>query len=221
MQMLQRAGGLCMPARTRSQVRQSRCHAYPDFRRLMFLPGGAWVFEASDDDSPVYGDSFVMHTTSAHGHPQHSRQMQALVPLKQRQTGVAVRSPRPSTQIIPLSLEDVEVSIVVLPAEESTGIVPFQQMLLEAEAGNSSSYDPSSMSSSSLAIVPKDNTMLGVVMGAAVRRRDDDVQLPMVSCKQWSYCWSACPFVSATGPKHASLCTVGPLTCAMCCAVRT
>lgn len=39
----------------------------------------------------------------------------------------------------------------------------------------------SSSSSMSLAIVPRDNTMLGVVMSSAVRRRDDDVQLPTVS----------------------------------------
>lgn len=38
-----------------------------------------------------------------------------------------------------------------------------------------------SSSSMSLAIVPRDNTMLGVVMSSAVRRRDDDVQLPTVS----------------------------------------
>lgn len=167
-----------MPARARKEVRQARCHAYPDFRRLMFLPGGAWVFETSDDEAPVYGDSFIMHTASGRAAPHASRQMQGLVPLKQRQTGVAIRSPQPSTQIVPLSLEDVEVSIVVLPAEESTGIVPFRQMLLEAETGNSTNSDPTEASSSCLAIVPKDNTMLGIVMGSAVRRRDD-VPLPM------------------------------------------
>lgn len=182
MQTLARPGGLCMPTRKLDHTRQTRCHAYSDFRRLLFLPDGAWVFETNDEDAPVYGDSFVMHTNSRRAAFPALKQMHGLVPLKQRPTGVAVRTPQPSMNIVPLSLEDIEVSIVVLPAEETTGIVPFRQMLA-AESSTNREIDPLDAPSSCLAIVPKDDTMLGIVMGSAIRRRDDDVQLPMVG--QW------------------------------------
>lgn len=169
-----------MPAASRHTPRHTCCHAYPDFRRLMFLPDGAWVFEASNSDSPVYGDSFIMHTSSSTRAVPSTRRMHSLVPTRQRPTGVALRSPQPSTQIVPLSLDEIEVSVVVLPAEESTGIVPFRQMLLESETGQTDFLDPQESSSNCLAIVPKDNTMLGVVMGSALRRRDEGLQLSAV-----------------------------------------
>jgi hypothetical protein len=105
-------------------------------------------------------------------------------------------------------LEDVEVSIVVLPTDSTAGstttlvlssrssgsssIVPFRTLLADPDTSDqdleltvttsyTSTPGDSSSSSMSLAIVPRDNTMLGVVMSSAVRRRDDDVQLPMVS----------------------------------------
>lgn len=69
--------------------------------------------------------------------------------------------------------------------------MPFRRLLAESDTPDDELHlsvtsvdytDGSSSSSSmSLAIVPRDNTMLGVVMSSAVRRRDDDVQLPPVS----------------------------------------
>jgi len=111
------------------------------------------------------------------------------------------RTPLQSRDIIPLPLDEVEVSIVVLPAEGSAGsttlalsssssssIVPFRRLLAEPGVTDEelelsvTSYTSSSSSSSmSLAIVPRDSTMLGVVMSNAVRKRDDDLPLPPVS----------------------------------------
>lgn len=115
------------------------------------------------------------------------------------------RQRQQSKDIIPLRLDEVEVSMVVLPADGtaattttlalssargSSSIVPFRRLLAEPDATDEelqlsvtsvTSTSGSSSSSVSLAIVPRDNTMLGVVMSSAVRRRDDDVSLPMVS----------------------------------------
>jgi hypothetical protein len=178
----------------------------------MMLPGGAW-FMSDAISGPVYGDSFVMSPsdTAQAGTPhqqqlhRHSHQ-QALVLQRTPPRGVALRTPKPSTEIIPLPLDEVEVSIVVLPVEErSLGIVPFKQMLQDSrgswalqdatetdqqlqqqEGGGPASS--SSDGSSCLAIVPRDGTtMLGVVLGAAVRRRDDDLQLPVVSVQYQAF----------------------------------
>eukprot|EP00879_Flechtneria_rotunda_P001844 GHRR01002011.1.p1 GENE.GHRR01002011.1~~GHRR01002011.1.p1 ORF type:complete len:295 (+),score=88.13 GHRR01002011.1:172-1056(+) len=160
--------GSCMHAR-----QSTRCHAngHNAFRRLTFLPDGAWFMASDDFQAPVRGEGFIMQPAST----QPAGQMQGLVPVRQQVTGVTVRQPEQPRDIIPLSMEDVEVSIVVLPMEQSTGIVPFRQMVqdvtdpdvLEAPSG-----------SNCLAIVPQDK-MLGVVVSSAMRRRDDDVQLPV------------------------------------------
>jgi hypothetical protein len=147
--------------------------------------------------APVYGDSFVMSPSSTSQGQTHQQQLQrhsqqALVLQRSTSRGVAVRKPEPPTEIIPLPLDEVEVSIVVLPVEEkSLGIVPFKQMLQDSsdswaeeqqQGGGFPASSSSSDGSSCLAIVPRDgSTMLGVVLGAAVRRRDDDLTLPVVS----------------------------------------
>jgi hypothetical protein len=104
--------------------------------------------------------------------------------------------------IIPLRLDEVEVSMVVMPADgtattttlalssarSGSSVVPFRRLLAAPDATDeelqlsvtSVTTSTSGSSSMSLAIVPRDNTMLGVVMSSAVRRRDDDVSLPMV-----------------------------------------
>lgn len=161
----------------------------------MFLPGGAWFMSRDTSDDPVYGDSFIMHApTQQQGQQQ---QVQGLVLQRQKPRGVAVRQPQPSCEIVPLLLDEVEVSIVVLPMEEkSLGIVPFKQMVRDVAVSIMPFDQPlleppasSSDSSSCLAIVPREsNTMLGVVMGSAVRRRDDGLQLPMVSTQGASVC---------------------------------
>jgi hypothetical protein len=166
----------------------------------MMLPGGAW-FMSDATAGPVYGDSFIMSPSSSaqaqmpQQHKQHLQRhaQQALVLQRAQPRGVALRKPQPSTEIIPLPLDEVEVSIVVLPVEErSLGIVPFKQMLQDSDSSDSWALQdtadgcPASSSSDGsrcLAIVPRDgSTMLGVVLGSAMRRRDDDLQLPLVSC---------------------------------------
>jgi hypothetical protein len=169
----------------------------------MMLPGGAW-FMSDVVAGPVYGDSFVMTPSSTEQsempHQQQLQQrhsQQALILQRAPPRGVAIRQPQPTTEIIPLPLDEVEVSIVVLPVEEkSLGIVPFQKMLQDSsdswalqdsdpqqQQGSGLSASSSEGSSSNcLAIVPRDgSTMLGVVVGSALRRRDDDLQLPVVS----------------------------------------
>lgn len=116
-------------------------------------------------------------------------------------TAVQRQNP-PSRDIIPLPLDEVEVSIVVLPSDgtaatttltlssrtrSSSSIVPFRRLLAAPDATDdelqpSVTSTSSSSGSMSLAIVPRDSTMLGVVMSSAVRRRIDDVPLPTVSC---------------------------------------
>uniref|UniRef100_A0A383VP13 DNL-type domain-containing protein n=1 Tax=Tetradesmus obliquus TaxID=3088 RepID=A0A383VP13_TETOB len=165
----------------------------------MMLPGGAW-FMSDAVAGPVYGDSFIMSPASSQAgafkqqqqkqhlqrHSHH--QQQALVLQRAPPRGVAVRKPQPPTEIIPLPLDEVEVSIVVLPVEgQSLGIVPFRQMLQDSNASDSwglqeqdIDFPASSDGSSCLAIVPRDgSTMLGVVLGSALRKRDDDLQLPV------------------------------------------
>ncbi|KAF6259775.1 hypothetical protein COO60DRAFT_973060 [Scenedesmus sp. NREL 46B-D3] len=167
------------------------------FRRLMMLPGGAWFMSDATGD-PVYGDSFIMSPSSAgRAHAPQQQQLQrhpqqALVLQRAPPRGVALRKPQPPTEIIPLRLDEVEVSMVVLPVEgKSLGIVPFKRMLQDSsdssalqETGQQQQggvpASSGSDGSSCLAIVPRDGTtMLGVVLGSAVRRRDDQLQLPV------------------------------------------
>jgi hypothetical protein len=175
----------------------------------MMLPGGAW-FMSDATAAPVYGDSFVMSpsSTAQTQTPQQQLQRhspQALVLQRSTPRGVALRKPEPPTEIIPLPLDEVEVSIVVLPVEEkSLDIVPFKQMLRESrdswgplqdtaeqqQQGLGCPASSSSDGSSCLAIVPRDgSTMLGVVLGSAVRRRDDDLTLPVVSLRWFWFLW--------------------------------
>ncbi|WIA44069.1 hypothetical protein OEZ86_010429 [Tetradesmus obliquus] len=150
---------------------------------------------------PVYGDSFIMSPASSQAgafkqqqQKQHLQrhsyhQQQALVLQRSPPRGVAIRKPQPPTEIIPLPSDEVEVSIVVLPVEgKSLGIVPFKQMLQQDSNGSDSwglqeqdvEFPASNEGSNCLAIVPRDgSTMLGVVLGSALRRRDDDLQLPV------------------------------------------
>lgn len=182
-------------------------HALPSddasaYKRLMMLPGGAW-FMSDAVAGPVYGDSFIMSPASSQAgafkqqqQKQHLQrhsfhQQQALVLQRAPPRGVAIRKPQPPTEIIPLPSDEVEVSIVVLPVEgKSLGIVPFKQMLQQDSNGSDSwglqeqdvDFPASNEGSNCLAIVPRDgSTMLGVVLGSALRRRDDDLQLPVVS----------------------------------------
>lgn len=131
--------------------------------------------------------------------------------LRQRSMTAVQRQNQPSRDIIPLPLDEVEVSIVVLPSDgtaattttltlssrtrDSSSIVPFRRLLAAPDTSDEElqlSVTSISSSSMSLAIVPRDSTMLGVVMSSAVRRRDDDVPLPTVSLN--------------TDPKHNCLC---------------
>ena len=117
--------------------------------------------------------------------------------MRQRPLTAVQRQQQQPRDIIPLPLDEVEVSIVVLAPDATTGssssssIVPFRRMLagpgvtdeqLQLSVTHSSSSSSSSSSSMSLAIVPRDSsTMLGVVMSSVVKRREDDVTLPVVS----------------------------------------
>lgn len=117
--------------------------------------------------------------------------------MRQRAMTAVQRRPQTVHDIIPLSLDEVEVSIVPASSlalscvsRRSSSIVPFRRLLADPETPDEelrlsvtrveSGPDGSSCSSTSLAIVPRDNTMLGVVMSSAVRRRDDEVPLPSV-----------------------------------------
>jgi uncharacterized protein (DUF1778 family) len=161
----------------------------------------------AEPDAPVYGDSFIMQGRHAAAGQQGSHAMNTgLVRLRQRPMTAMQRQRQQTKDIIPLRLDEVEVSMVVMPANgtaattttltlssarsSSSSIVPFRRLLAATDATDEElqlsvtsvttpSTSGSSSSSMSLAIVPRDNTMLGVVMSSAVRRRDDDVSLPM------------------------------------------
>lgn len=156
----------------------------------------------AEPDAPVYGDSFIMQGRHAAAGQRGSHAMNTgLVRLRQRPMTAMQRQRQQVKDIIPLRLDEVEVSMVVMPADgtattttlalssarSGSSVVPFRRLLAAPDATDeelqlsvtSVTTSTSGSSSMSLAIVPRDNTMLGVVMSSAVRRRDDDVSLPM------------------------------------------